>query len=179
MSVLRIRRPARARLADLLDRIARRDQTSFAELYDRTAADVLGLATFMLGDPVAAEAVTAAVYKDLWHTAAHYDPAQGSAHAWLMGLAQRHAAEHLRANREPASTTATQLAWPPPASLPPALQRLDPPTRELIMLVYYRGYTAAQAASLLSLPADTALPRLYAALRAMSPSRGPEHHPAR
>jgi DNA-directed RNA polymerase specialized sigma24 family protein len=52
-----------------------------------------------------------------------------------------------------------------------ALERLDPLSRELILLTYYRGYTAAQAASLLNLPASTAVPRLHAALRALSPHR--------
>jgi RNA polymerase sigma-70 factor (ECF subfamily) len=177
MSMPHARQAAGASLAGLLARIARGDQAAFAELYHRTAAQVLGLATVMLGDTAAAEDVTAEAYQQLWHTAGRYDPARGSAHAWLMGMTHRHAARHLRANRDLASTAATQLASLPPASLPTVLQRLDPPSRELILLAYYRGYTAAQAASLLGLPVSAALPRVLAALRTLSPSCSPVPEP--
>jgi DNA-directed RNA polymerase specialized sigma24 family protein len=89
-----------------------------------------------------------------------------------MSVAHRHAAAHLRAHRGPATppagTAAAQLAALPPIPLPDALERLDAPSRELILLVYYRGYTAVQAASLLGLPAGAAEPRLRAALCALS-----------
>ncbi len=144
-------------------------------LYHRTAAQVLGLVNLMLGDTVAAEDVTAAVYQQLWHTAARYEPARGCPHAWVLGVAHRHAAGHLRAYRgkaaASASTATGELASLPPASLPACLERLDAPSRELILLVYYRGYTAAQAASLLGLPAGTAGAHLRMALRALSPDR--------
>jgi hypothetical protein len=61
-----------------------------------------------------------------------------------------------------------------PASLPAALQRLDPPSRELILLVYYRGYTACSASRPAPPDPDT---RLLAALRALSPSCGPLPEP--
>ena len=172
MSVLPVRRPAGDGLADVLARVGRGDQAAFAALYDRTAAHVLGLVTLMLGDTAAAEDVTAAVYQQLWHTAARYQPARGGPHAWLLGVAHRHAAGHLRAHRDKAAASAPtatrELASLPPASLPAHLERPGAPSRELILLVYYRGYTAAQAASLLGLPASTAEAHLRTALRALS-----------
>jgi DNA-directed RNA polymerase specialized sigma24 family protein len=133
MSAPPARQAAARGLSGLLAQVARGDQSAFAALYQRTAAQVLGPPALMLGDTATAEDITVAVYPQLWQSAGHYDSARGSAHAWLMSVAHRHAAAHL--------------------------------------LVYYRGYTAVQAASLLGLPAGTAEPRLRAALCALSRNR--------
>jgi RNA polymerase sigma-70 factor (ECF subfamily) len=165
-------------LADLLAQVARGDRAAFASLYHHTSAQVLGLVNLMLGDTAAAEDVTATVYQQLWHTAARYDPARGSVHAWLLRAAHREAATHLRARHAaapatpPAGTAAAELASLSPVLSPATLARLDTLSRELILLVYYRGYTGAQAASLLGLPATSARPRLHAALRALPPPPG-------
>jgi RNA polymerase sigma-70 factor, ECF subfamily len=159
-------------LAVLLARIGRGDQAAFTVLYQRTVPQVLGLVTLMLGDTEAAEEVTAAVYQQLWHTAACYDPARGGADTWLLGAAHREAAGHLRARRGNAAACAG-TATGGPACLPADLERLDAPARELILLVYYGGCTAAQAARLLGLPAGTAGPRLHAALEALSTAPPP------
>jgi RNA polymerase sigma-70 factor, ECF subfamily len=165
-------------LAGQLAQVARGDRTAFAALYHHTSAQVLGLVNLMLGDTAAAEDVTATVYQQLWHTAASYDPARGSAHAWLLRAAHREAATYLRACHAaapatpPAGTAAAELASLSPVLPPATLARLDALSRELILLVYYRGYTGAQAASLLGLPATTARSRLHAALRALPPVPG-------
>lgn len=137
-------------------------------LYQRMAAQVLGLVSLMLGDTAVAEDITAAAYQQLWHTAVRYDPVCGSATAWVLSVARCHAIGYLRAHRGTAvphaATAAEELAPLSAVSLPAGLEHLDASSRKLILLVYYRGYRAAQAASLLDLPAGSALPRLHAAL---------------
>jgi RNA polymerase sigma-70 factor, ECF subfamily len=171
-------RSAEADLAGQLAQVARGDRAAFAAVYHHTSAQVLGLVNLMLDDTAAAEDVTATVYQQLWHTAARYDPARGSAHAWLLNAAHREAAARLRARHAaasgtpPAGTAAAELASLSPLQPPATLARLDTLSRELLLLVYYRGYTGAQAASLLGLPATTARPRLHAALRALPPAPG-------
>lgn len=170
MSVLPPQQLADAGLAGLLALVAEGDPASFTELYHRTVAQVLGVATAMLGDTAVAQDVTAAVYQEVWRTAHRYDPAHGSAFAWLMAVTHRHTVRRLRASRDPASTTTAQVT-----ALPAALPQLDPPARELILLVYYGGCTVRQAASLLGLPPGTAGPCLRAALHTLSqpPQPGP------
>jgi RNA polymerase sigma-70 factor, ECF subfamily len=173
------RQPASADLAGLLARVARGDQPAVTALYRRTVTQVLGLANQMLGDAAAAEAVTAAVYEQLPRMAAHYDPVHGSAEVWLLSMAHRQAVGHLRAHRDSAApssgSAAGELIPVPRVPLPAALERLDASSRELILLVYYRGYTVAQAASLLGLPAVDARSRLRVAMCALSatPVPGP------
>jgi RNA polymerase sigma-70 factor, ECF subfamily len=163
-------------VAGLLARVGSGDQVAFVALYRCTVTRVFSLMSIMLDDVTAAEDVTAGVYRHLSRAAADYDPAGGSAQAWLLGLAHRHAVEHLRARRA-ATAVPAGPAWEltplPPSWRPARLERLDALSRELILLIYCRGYTTAQAASLLGLPAAAAGPRLRAALRALSQSRPP------
>ncbi len=157
-----------APIADVLARVGHGDQAAFEELYHRTSAQVHGLMGLMAGDAAVAGELTVAVYQQLWRTAARYEPARGSATAWVLGAAHGHAARYLRARRctagQPAVIAAGELAPLAGISLPAALEQLDPASRELILLIYYRGYSAAQGAGLLGLPAAAAPSRLRWAL---------------
>ena len=59
------------------------DAAAFARLYDRIAPNVLGLSLQILHDQAQAEEVTQEVFIEVWQHAADFDPAKGSAKAWL------------------------------------------------------------------------------------------------
>ena len=80
-----------------LRRSAHGDREAFARVYDRTVARVYGLALRMLRDPVRAQEVTRETYLDAWSQAHRYDPTEGSASAWITGLAHRRAVARVRA----------------------------------------------------------------------------------
>jgi RNA polymerase sigma-70 factor (ECF subfamily) len=155
-------------VADSLARTGKGSRAALADLYQCTAPQVFGLISLMLGDASAAKETTAAVYQQVWHTAARYDPARGSATAWVLAVAHGQAVRQLQAHRKtaapPVGSAATELAPLAGISRAAGLQHLDVSARELILLVYYRGYSAAQAAALLSLPIETVASRLREAL---------------
>ena len=86
-----------ADLDALLRRIARRDADAFAAFYDDTRARVYGLISRVLRDPGYSEETTQEVYLQVWRSAEGYDPASGSALAWLLTLAHRRAVDRVRA----------------------------------------------------------------------------------
>ena len=59
----------------LIARIEARDADALAELYDRHAARLLGLARRILGDGGEAEEVLQEVFLYVWRSAAAFDPA--------------------------------------------------------------------------------------------------------
>lgn len=131
--------PDVAGVADLLARVACGDDGAFAALYDRTTAQVFGLIYRMVGDTTQAEDVTAQMYRQLWQTAPCSDSAtRDSAQTWLLAPAHRHAIDHLRAHRDPDHEAPRLLASAP---LPACMDNLDTLSRQLILLVDYRGYT--------------------------------------
>ena len=78
-------------LGALLERVAEGDADAFASFYDATCARVFGLILRVLRDPGYSEETTQEVYAQVWRAAAGYDPAEGSAVAWVLTLAHRRA----------------------------------------------------------------------------------------
>jgi RNA polymerase sigma-70 factor (ECF subfamily) len=83
-------------LGSLIARCSEGDQGALAALYDRTAAQINGLAMRILGDREQAEEVTGDVFLQAWRVAASYDPSRGSPLAWLLTLARSRAIDRLR-----------------------------------------------------------------------------------
>ena len=77
-----IARSARDELQDtcgaLIERIADRDETGLAALYDQTSALVFGLTVKILQDRRDAEESTLEVYQQVWRQADRYDPRRGT-----------------------------------------------------------------------------------------------------
>jgi RNA polymerase sigma-70 factor (ECF subfamily) len=82
----------RAVTCELLVRSGRGDREAFAELYDITSGPAFRLARCLAGEE-GAEEVFVRGYLEAWRAAAEFDPAQGSAVAWLLRRLQRVAAE--------------------------------------------------------------------------------------
>lgn len=161
---------------DLLALVARGEIAAYAEVFDRLSPSVYGLVRRVLRDPAQSEEVTQEVLIDVWRRAASFDPARGSAAAWVMTMAHRRAVDRVR--REHASTEREQRAAPPD---PPA--RHDPVAEEVeirleheqvrrclsaltelqeqsVRLAFYGGYTYGEVAEVLKVPLGTVKTRL-------------------
>lgn len=163
-------------LASLLHLSARGDEQAFAHLYDATSARVHGLALRVVRDPAQAEEVTQEVYLEVWRTAARFDPARGSAQAWLFTLTHRRAVDRVRAaeashhrdttfgqrNREVDHDVTSEAATDAleAARVRKALSHLTEVQREAVRLAYFGGYTHTEVADLLGLPVGTAKTRI-------------------
>ena len=68
----------------LMARVEARDTEALAELYDRHAARLLGLARRILGESGESEEVLQEVFLFAWRAAATFDPARGNVLTWLL-----------------------------------------------------------------------------------------------
>jgi RNA polymerase sigma-70 factor, ECF subfamily len=167
----------------LLRRAARHDVDAFARFYDLTRARVYGLVTRVLRDPGYSEETTQDVYLQLWRDAASFDPAAGSALAWLLTLAHRRAVDRVRAEQ---ASTAREARYGAANADPPAdvvadsailreerrqvtqcLDSLTDAQRQCIELAYYGGLTYAQVSQRLLTNLATVKSRMRDALRAL------------
>jgi hypothetical protein len=87
-----------AEAADAPVPVVQEDQAAEAALYEATAAQVYGLARAILGDGVAAQDITAQVYRHAWRASIIANPPVEGAQAWLVTQAHRHAAEDVCAH---------------------------------------------------------------------------------
>ena len=161
-------------LALLLTRVARGDQAAFEAVYDQLAGPVYGLARKVLRDPAQSEEIAQEVLLEVWRTASRFDPAKGSAVAWVMTIAHRRAVDRVRS--ENATSLREQKVLPGPVTgddvaelVETALDRqrvrrclgtLTTVQAEAIKLAYYGGYTYAQTAELLGVALGTVKTRI-------------------
>ena len=92
----------RAELAALLTRVGAGDRRAFELLYRRTAAKLLGVASRICWERAQAEEAVQETYLTIWRRAASFDPARGTAIAWLLTVTRNQAVDHLRRSRGPA-----------------------------------------------------------------------------
>jgi len=177
------RPPATGDLNALLRRVAQHDVDAFAEFYDLTSSNVFGLVARVLRDPGYSEETTQEVYLQVWRNASNYDPAKGSALAWLLTLAHRRAVdrvriEHAAAQREsrygsasadrPADVVAdSAILREERRQVAECLDTLTDAQRECIELAYYGGLTYAQVSERLSANLATIKSRMRDALRGL------------
>jgi RNA polymerase sigma-70 factor (ECF subfamily) len=161
-------------LESLLIRVARGDHAAFETVYDQLAGPVYGLVRKVLRDPAQSEEIAQEVLLEVWRTASHFDPAKGSAAAWVMTIAHRRAVDRVRS--ETSSAKRERKVLPGPVSgddvaelVEAALDRqrvrrclgtLTPLQAESIKLAYYGGYTYPQVAGLLGVALGTVKTRI-------------------
>jgi RNA polymerase sigma-70 factor (ECF subfamily) len=168
-------------LGELLTLVARGDQVAFETVYDRVAPAVFGLVLRVLRDAAQSEEVAQEALLEVWRTAGRFDPARGTALAWVLTIAHRRAVDRVRSERAAAEREARAAsAAPPPAADEVAetvessleaqrvrhcLDGLTGAQRESITLAYYSGLSYPQVASALGVALGTVKTRIRDGLR--------------
>lgn len=168
---------------DLLDRIAGRDATAFALLYDRHSKAAYALAYHLLGDPDTAQDVVQDAFLSVWLRPIARHQLQFTARVWLLAVVRHRAIDYLRRR---IYRTDHQCPWDDMMLLPDAadtweracqrverihvhaaLRRLPSDQQGVLMLSYFEGRTHDEIARLLGVPLGTVKGRLRAGLRKM------------
>lgn len=160
----------------LLRAVARGDEAAFTKLYELVAPRVYGLARRVLRDPAQAEEVAQEALVEVWRNASRFDPARGSATAWVFTITHRRAVDRVRSEQaaldrvhrmapEPTQTPADEVVEQATAHLQRqqvrrCLRTLTDLQREAITLAYYGGYTYQQVAQLLNAALPTVKTRM-------------------
>ena len=160
----------------LLARVGSGDADAFEQLYPLVAGSVYGLALRIVRSRSLAEEVSQEVLVDVWRQAPRFDPAKGSAMAWVLTMAHRRAVDRVR--REESQARAVRAAalatvddegdvvaaeagrtWEA-ARVRRAMARLTDVQREAIELAFFVGRTHQEVAGDLGIPLGTAKTRI-------------------
>lgn len=173
----------------LVGRLASGDVDAAAELYDRHAGKVLGLARRILRNDSDAEDVVQEVFSQAWRTATRYTAGRGTVAGWLLMIARTRAIDRLRARRARPDATADALVDLVPSDAVPltdqlvadeqaarvreALTSLPPDQRTALELAYFEGLTQSEIAERLTTPLGTVKTRMRTALAVLRRSLRP------
>ena len=165
MTVLRLRPPGRT--------------DAFRELVLAHEAAIHAYVRRRVRDAGRAEDLTQEVFLRAWRHADRFDSGRADLRGWLFAIARNLVIDTYRADAArprvvgsddllgslpaPDDTEAAVAAW----SMSDALRRLSPQHRDVLLCLYYRRWTLAQAAEHLGVPVGTVKSRSTYALRAL------------
>jgi RNA polymerase sigma factor (sigma-70 family) len=154
-----------------IHRVTRQDEAAFSALYEACLGRVYGLALRITRHAALAEEVAEDAFWQIWREAPRFDPARGTATAWLLTITRSRALDSLRA-RDPAKLvedvseiadghdsragpvdllSATQSDQ----TLHQALAQLEAEPRQLIALAFFKGLTHDEIAAHTGIPLGT------------------------
>lgn len=161
---------------ELVDAVAKADQSALAAVYRRFGPAVHGTALGVLGDRGRAEDVTQGVFLALWQAPDRYDPSRGTLKALLVAMAHNRAIDVVRSDRSRQSREdrhgRADSTWPGDLvgdavcaderarAVRDALAALDADERQAIELAYFGGRTYREVSRELDLPEGTVKSRI-------------------
>ena len=162
----------------LLAAIALADEAALAELYDRHAGAMLGVALRVLGSRSDAEDLVHDVFVEAWQKAGAFDARRGSVRSWLLMRVRSRGIDRLRSLQAArrhgmlsgADAEAARVADAPVWDTPDrerarkALDTLSEAQRTLVELAYFEGMTCSEMAAHCAIPIGTVKSRLSAAM---------------
>lgn len=155
-------------LTETLLRAGRGDEDAFAEVYDAVAPCVHGLVLRVIGDPHQAHEVVQEVFLEIWRQSARFDPGEGSALGWLMGVAHLRAVHRVRsrpsARRRDDPWHETGEDAHQSRSLGAALASLPAAQRQAVELAYFGAHTHVDVSRLMQVPSSTTRTQIRTAL---------------
>lgn len=160
----------------LMRRLMAGDEEAIRILYARFSRPIFGLGLRLLGSPELAEELTQDTFLAAWRKAARYDPARGRLSTWLMTIAHNLGVDRLRREARRAATPVEDMedlvedveepegAVVDRVRTMAMLRVLSPADRHLLLLAYYRGWTAKEISEHDDVPLGTVKTRLRSAL---------------
>ncbi|TND04819.1 MAG: RNA polymerase, sigma-24 subunit, ECF subfamily [Bacteroidetes bacterium] len=154
------------------------DQRGIRILYDNYSAALFGVISRIITEQETAEDVLQETFIKIWNNIGNYDASKGRLFTWLLNLARNLAIDKTRSKDFKSSgkvrsiedfvhnidrTSNTSLAVDH-IGLNKVLDELIPEHRVLIDLLYFGGYTQAEAAKTLDIPLGTVKTRVKIAM---------------
>jgi RNA polymerase sigma factor (sigma-70 family) len=155
------------------------DQRHFTKLYDAYSGALFSIVTRWIKDPGMAENLLQDVFVKAWRSRNQYDATKGRVFTWLYNVTRSTCIDHLRSKAHK-KNKASVLSDNLPLLLPDAhaggffsdgiglrklVDSLRKEEKEVIELMYFKGYTQQQIAHIMNTPLGTVKTRMTRAIK--------------
>jgi RNA polymerase sigma factor (sigma-70 family) len=162
----------------LIELIKQRNRQGYNLLYEQYAPLLFGIIFKVVKDAPTSEDLLQETFIKIWKNIGQFDAGKASFGTWLVTIARYTAIDYLRSkahrqqrknqqleNFEYDNSHLTTMPAIETVGLKAIVAELEPKYREVIELIYYKGYTQEEAANELELPLGTLKTRARYALR--------------
>jgi RNA polymerase sigma-70 factor (ECF subfamily) len=163
---------------DLVAALQRRERQAVGTLYDMYAATLYGAIYRIVNMESVAEDVLQETFIKVWLNIGSYDPSRGRLFTWLITIARRLALDTVKSRSyrqtsqnhggdnvvDQIDAEMSESYNPESIGIAAVVDQLNPDQRDLVHLIYFNGYTHAEASEHLGIPLGTVKTRLRAAV---------------
>ncbi len=153
----------------LIQNFQKKDVTAFEKLYQMYADNICGVINVILKDPERSQEICQDVFVKIWNNASNYNSSKGRFFTWILNIARNAAIDELRSksNKEQKQNLSMDYfvgilegaeemeSKVDVIGLKALLKDLKELCREIISLLYFKGYTQKEAAEELGIPIGT------------------------
>ena len=161
--------------AQICEGLKARQRDAFEQLYQNYSGALLGILVRMLRDKGAGEDALQEVFVKVWNNIDKYDSSKSGLFAWMATIARNHALDKIRIKGhhtrweiqpgQPVENTDTRAElFTDAIGVERLMKTLDEGQKEIIDILYFKGYTHAEAAEELNIPLGTVKSRVRRAI---------------
>jgi RNA polymerase sigma-70 factor (ECF subfamily) len=171
--------PADQREEEMKECLLHNDQRQFSKLYDNYSAALFGLILKWVRDMEAAENLLQDAFVKAWRSRELYDAEKGKIFTWLYNITRNICIDHLRSKaykKSRMSVLSNDIAGlitsgnndcliPDTIGLRKLVNTLRNEEREVIELMYFKGFTQKEIAMIMDTPLGTVKTRMSRAMK--------------
>jgi len=164
---------------ELVLSLQHREKIAVEALYDMYSASLFGVISRIINDTAIAEDVLQETFVKIWHSFSSYSTEKGRLFTWMVNIARNLAIDKIRSkdfknqnkNQEIENNVTfideqrNTVYKPELTGVKDLVQKLKPEQKQIIDLVYFKGYTHVEAAEELGIPLGTIKTRLRVAIQ--------------
>jgi RNA polymerase sigma factor (sigma-70 family) len=155
------------------------DQQVFAQMYQQFSPPLYAFIVSRVKDTEVAENLLQDVFVKAWRNASQYDPAKGRLFIWMYKICSNCCIDYLRSKQHRINSQSVYSGdksdslrhyvavglMPDRIGLHNMLNKLSTDEREVLELVYFKGFTQAEVAGLKNIPLGTVKTRCSRAIK--------------
>lgn len=168
-------RPQRYSEEELIEGLKNKNRWAYNYLYENYSAALYGIILSIVPQRENANDVLQDVFVKIWNNIQQYDASRSRLYTWMVNIARNQAVDKLRMDNtltrrqnkefEQAETArSTQELFVDGIGLTKLVGDLERDQREVIDLLYYKGYSQSEAAEKLNIPLGTVKSRVRLAI---------------
>ncbi len=163
--------------SQIVEMLHQNDKRVIAIIYDQYAASLYGVVVRIVQSEEIAQDVMQDAFVKIWKKGTTYDSSKGTLFTWLLNITRNTAIDKLRSagfRKRSKNQGIDDLVYnkvssrgtnPDEIGVKELLNNLDEKYREVVNMIYFRGFTQKEVSEELNIPLGTVKTRLRIALR--------------